>query len=532
MGIMWIDSENTVSETAMARLKIVPASRRGVSGADRKAFAIAVLAPLLLYLVTMAPTVYNLDSAELTTAAYTGGLVRATGYPLYLVVGRAWSRIPLGDVGYRMNLLSAVCGALTIGLAFKILRKLEIGNWASLGALGLLATSYYFWGLSLIAEVYTPQTALTCLIILVLLYWANDPSAQRLALAVFVVALSAGHHMATVLLAPGCLWFVLRVAPRDSLKPKALGYAGLSLILGLSIYLYLPLASLANPEFNYAGQYSAQGTFQPVDLTTPHGLWWLMSGQAFSDQMMAYSKGSILAEVTHFSGELWRAFSIIGIGPGIVGIVVLWAKNRKICEMLLIMFLATVGFYVAYAVADKDTMFLPAYLIWAIWVAVGYQWLLDWTSRHPALPYLQQENLGTNLLRAILLSGVVFSLIWHTPLVSLSSDRSARIRGEMILNIAAPESVVIGWWDTVPVIEYLQMVEGRREDITAMNRFLIELPNLQKFVDGQIDHRVVYLDQRPGSDFADLLSRRRGPLFQLERRPVHSGLEQPRLNTP
>ena len=102
----------------------------------------------------------------------------------------------------------------------------------------------------------------------------------------------------------------------------------------------------------------------------------------------------------------------------------------------------------------------------------------------------------------------------------------------MILNIAEPESVVIGWWDTVPVIEYLQMVEGRREDVTAMNRFLIELPDLQKYVDSQIDQKTVYFDQRPGNDFADLLSRRRGPLFQLERRPVASDLEQARVDTP
>jgi len=74
----------------------------------------AFFVPLAVYLRTLAPTIYNLDSAELTTAAYTGGLMRATGYPLYLSIGYLWSRLPLGDVGFRMNLLSAVCGALTI----------------------------------------------------------------------------------------------------------------------------------------------------------------------------------------------------------------------------------------------------------------------------------------------------------------------------------------------------------------------------------------------------------------------------------
>ena len=52
--------------------------------------------PFILYLLTLAPTIYNLDSAELTTAAATSGLVRATGYPLYLLLGRIWSWLPIG----------------------------------------------------------------------------------------------------------------------------------------------------------------------------------------------------------------------------------------------------------------------------------------------------------------------------------------------------------------------------------------------------------------------------------------------------
>ena len=64
--------------------------RRLSSGLDWFALA-AVGLPLLIYSQTLAPTIYNLDSAELTTAAATNGIVRATGYPLYLVLGKIWS---------------------------------------------------------------------------------------------------------------------------------------------------------------------------------------------------------------------------------------------------------------------------------------------------------------------------------------------------------------------------------------------------------------------------------------------------------
>ena len=64
--------------------------------------------PLLLYWLTLAPTIYNLDSAEFTTAVTTNGIIRATGYPLYLLLGKVWSWLPLSsDMGYRLNFFSA-----------------------------------------------------------------------------------------------------------------------------------------------------------------------------------------------------------------------------------------------------------------------------------------------------------------------------------------------------------------------------------------------------------------------------------------
>ena len=95
--------------------------------------------PFGVYVLTLAPTVYNLDSAELTTAAATLGLTRATGYPLYILVGHLWSHLPAGDVGFRMNLFSAFQGALAIALIERILQKLDVSIWASLGV--MLATT-------------------------------------------------------------------------------------------------------------------------------------------------------------------------------------------------------------------------------------------------------------------------------------------------------------------------------------------------------------------------------------------------------
>ena len=59
------------------------------------------------------------DSAEMQWVPHTLGVLHATGYPLYTILGWAWSHaIPVGTVAYRMNALSAVLGAGAVALGF------------------------------------------------------------------------------------------------------------------------------------------------------------------------------------------------------------------------------------------------------------------------------------------------------------------------------------------------------------------------------------------------------------------------------
>ena len=281
---------------------------------------LAFLAPFLIYVLTAAPTIYNLDSAELTTAAATGGLMRATGYPLYLVLGKLWSLIPVGDLGYRMNLFSAFWGAVTIFLADYILKLLKVRSWARFGALGLLATAPYFWSLSLFAEVYTLHTALMAGIILALLRWGEDPGPARLGLVVFLLAISMGNHAATVLLLPGSLWYVGTRHPQELRRSANYLAVLLALILGGSVFLYLPWRYGANPPFNYAGIYDGSGTFQKVNLQTLDGFLWLVTGRTFSGQMFGYRLHELGSQALEFGNQLWLSFFAIGILPGLIGL--------------------------------------------------------------------------------------------------------------------------------------------------------------------------------------------------------------------
>lgn len=485
--------------------------RRMVDRLDWQAW-LAFALPFTLYILTLAPTIYNLDSAELTTAAATGGILRATGYPLYLTLGRLWSLIPLGDVGYRMNLFSAFWGAATIFLADRVLRRLRVAPWARFGALGLLATAPYFWSLSLIAEVYTLHTALMAGVILLWMRWGEHPNPRRLALPIFLLALSMGNHASTVLLIPACLWYVLTRQPRALLNPRVYLAGILATLAGATVFLYLPLSYLANPAFNYAGWYDARGVFNAVDLSTLEGIVWLITGRTFAGQMFGYRLAELGPQVRIFVEQLWVAFFAFGLVPGLVGAAALVKRHWRLGGMLALMFLANALFFINYRVVDKQTMFLPTFLVWAIWLGYGYQRLMDWVRGVGA------EGMSVRVIQALVITAVLLAAIWNWRRVDLSSDWSTRERSEAILNSVEENSLVFGWWETVPAIQYLQLVEGQRPDVLAINRFLIGGEDMNTLILAEIGQRPVYINNPSVTLLQATKITRVGPLYRLEPR--------------
>ncbi len=528
-------------------------SQTALAAIDR-ATVLAFALPFCLYVLTLAPTIYNLDSAELTTAAATNGLVRATGYPLYLLLGKFWALLPLGDVGYRLNLMSAFFGALTIMLAERILRRQQVSGWARLGALGLLAAAPYFWSLSLVAEVYTLHTALMAGLIGWMIRWAERPTPRGLAVGVWLAAISMGNHAATALLLPALVWYVAVTAPHLLRQRQTWLWAAAALLLGLSVYLLLPWRYTQAPAFNYIGIYDARGNFIPTDLLSPRNLWWLVTGRTFAGQMMSYTAGELWQETAAFVNELGRSFFAIGLGPGLLGLAVWLRRDWRQGIMLLLMFAGNAFFYINYRVIDKNTMFLPNYLIWALWLGLGYQTLLHWirggsgqdawrrlaqtlarnrpTAADADTPQVMagsdqgRETTTRNplfsttqwLVRIVMILSVVAAMAWTWRLVDLSDDWSTRELGENIMAELEPNAIVFGWWDTVPVLEYLQLVEGVRPDVTLINRFLISGQDIEQFIYQEIEERPIYINNPPVAFLRDMEAVPAGPIYRLQPR--------------
>jgi hypothetical protein len=122
--------------------------------------------------------------------------------------------------------------------------------------------------------------------------------------------------------------------------------------------------------------------------------------------------------------------------------------------------------------------------------------------------------------RVLMVTVVLLALAWNWQRVNLAHDDSTRVRGEAIMAVVEPNAIVLGWWDTVPVVEYLQLVEGQRPDVTAVNRFLISGPDMEALIAREIGKRPIYINSPPVYLLSTIDAVPAGPIYKLQPRLV------------
>jgi hypothetical protein len=203
--------------------------------------ALVFFATAALYIRTSAPTLGGgFDSEEFQHAAYTLGIAHATGYPLYLLLGKLFGTlVPIGNFAYRMNLLSAFIGAGAATLVYTIAVHLTRQQIASLSAAALFATNVAVWRQSGAASVGPLTMLFMGAGVYSVLLWRQ----RRVSLS--IVALTCGlaltHHHSFLLFFPIIILFILFSDPDIRHRPHELTRGFVWFLIPLLIYLYIPL---------------------------------------------------------------------------------------------------------------------------------------------------------------------------------------------------------------------------------------------------------------------------------------------------
>lgn len=412
------------------------------------------------YLATVAPDLYSLDSPELAAAAYRLGIAHEPGYPLYTLAGWLFSHAFLvGNVAFRLNLLSsvfAVAAALaTYGLALRLTSRPAI---AAAGALAL-AFSYYFWAEALAAEVYSLDAALFAGILLAAYAWRARPTRGRAALAGLLLGLALATRTTSLLYLPALLGFAWVSGERS---PKAYAAAAGGLAAGLLFYLYLPLRSATGADVGM-GTYAADGTLRVHNLASVPGFISHVSASTFRGDAFAYGPVGMLKETGVFTTRLAAGFLFAGLPLGIAGIVRQWRTDRGLLLLIAGMAAPLTVFFINYGAPDKEFMFLPAYVAWALWMVIGMEWIAEGAALPAASPWA-----------AAALALPLLALAVNFGLVSLHGERRPRTDAERVFASVPEGAIVYGSFQDTAPLQYLQAVEGERRDLRIVNGWTVD----------------------------------------------------------
>ncbi len=301
--------------------------------------------PLVAYAWTATPSSFWLDSSELAGAGITLGVPHPPGHPLWLILAHAASLVPLGPVGWRIALLSAVAGAAAVVLVFDLARELgraalsgadappdaalpATTTWMSAAAALTFALGEGLWLQAHRAEVYTLHLVIFLWLTRAALRWhlAGRPGAHPatsrashrslgvLLVAAFVLGLGGGnHHLLLLVHVPPLLVLIAASAEGRRLVARGLPWAAVAGLAGLSLYAVLLLRASTDPLIDYG------------DPRTLGRLWDVVSAKVFRRSMSEVDTpwGANLAG----AGEMY----LQGVGPILLLLapVGLWALARR-----------------------------------------------------------------------------------------------------------------------------------------------------------------------------------------------------------
>ncbi len=443
---------------------------QGTSGTDGRLFnaenifaglLLFILVPLYIYCLPPVLPPYR-DSGEMACAAWTLGVAHQPGYPLYIISGKLFSLIPLGNPAWRLNLFSAAAG-IAGAFVFWRLAASAFSPAAAFFAAVLLGFNFTLRTVSSVPEMYALNFFLASL--LLSSACSGDKQVGRLPvyLTAFLLGLAMTNRMDIVLATPALL-VLLWPSVREGGIGGFLKAAGF-FFLGFSLYFYLPIRSSSWPFFDWS---------HPADLNT---FWAVITRKSYGSTLdlisKEYAPGQLFwPNVKFYAIHLWRNFSF-GLVFAAAGI---WAECRSSLRRLLgisalFVFSGPVFLYLAnmppnpHALAVVEPYYLLPDLAIAFWAAAGL--FLAVSSFPRARPFFA--------LAALFAAGLVFYggargsyRRWLFAAEDYASD---------VLRGAPPGSSVIAKKDVqIFSLWYMQAVKGLRPEVNTVAQGLSGSP--------------------------------------------------------
>jgi tetratricopeptide (TPR) repeat protein len=520
---------------------------------------VVFIASLVLYTWTLAPTVTLVDSGELIVAARSLGVAHPPGFPLYVLLAHLATLVSIGNVAVRVNFASALFAALAsavvalvviealvtarfsipAGTARKKADRSKRGKKLAAPAQPyrdpapqssfvlivsclvsglLLAFSRTLWAYATIAEVYTLNSLLILIVLLLMFRWrrafieakrrqsgagsregerisalssdagatanyrlsssrpvahsppgvvAQSPSRPvtlslphgSLYAAAFLFGIALGvHHVTVGLMLPAFAALVFATDGIGFFVSRRLIYAALFAFAGLfAVYAYLPLAASRSPIMNWG------------DPRTLERLWWQVTGK----QYQAFFSFSLRTMASQFAGFIELAAREFGswwlpAGPAltIAGLVAVFRRDKAMFWFLALVIGGDLAYSLGYEIAeDKDAYYLPAFIAMTIAAGFGVEWFINKIISAGVI-----SKAPRSIAAALALLLPTAALAGNLPYDNRSRYFIAQDYVENILSTIEPGGMLLTRdWQVYSPMLYFREIEHRRDDAVVID---------------------------------------------------------------
>ena len=465
------------------------------------------VATFAVYILTICPTVYWEDSAAFSAVNTILGIPHSPGFPIYVLLGRVFSLIPLENPAFRSNLMSALWGSLSLLILYLLMLELFkemktrrdapdrnrspvakewISQMGMVAGVLFLGFSYAFWLQTVRAEVYTLNIFLTLSLIFLLIKWSKEKDTNRcfklLILFSFILGLSfTNHPLLIITLVPAFLIFSLANDLRPILNLKKMVVLSSFLLLGISLYLFLPIRSHLSPAINWGKPDSLANLFSYITRSSPSG---------------SVATGSNVPYLNRFWFTL--SFPVIQFGLplfwlGVLGACAMFKQSKRFFTFAFLIFLLnllTSAWATDFSLRNYDLLgyLLPSLSIFAVWFALGLSCFsesilkvgrifLPASNRQDqcgASPRAWQNRNRANILEVFLcgliLSLPIFQIGRNFDRCDKRSDNWAYDYADRILDSVKKDALIVVEDDnTLTTLWYLNYAEKKRPDVKIVS---------------------------------------------------------------
>jgi hypothetical protein len=409
----------------------------------------ALLASTLVYVRTLLPGVSFGDWADAALNPARLGIMHPTGYPLYILLGKLFSLIPVQSVAYRANLLSAVAAAAVVGMLVVIAVRLGVRPVVAFGAALCLAVTGTLWQEATVAEMNGLHLLLVALLLHRALVWRAERRDRDLVLGALLGGLCVSNHGLAITVVPLVFLFVLVDARRDIARhPLLLAKAGIAFALGLLPYAYLPLRALAGPPETYGRFLTWNGFFDHVSGAQFRG-----DMHFLSIESAATALGALPKAIEH----LLAVSNVVFVVLAVVGVGILLVRDRWFGLLLVALGIVNVYFYANY-LGDLSHYLLTTWLILGIGLAVASEAVVDLVAG--------RSRAGAAWMQyAVLLLALVLLASNWTEHDQSANDDGQQFTAEVFAALPQ-DAVLLTYWDAVTPLSYAHCIEGVRPDVT------------------------------------------------------------------